>query len=258
MAKEIKSISIIGSGNIAHHFAIALSQKVKINGVFGRNEVETHKLAEKVKANGTTDLSRLKPADLILICVNDDEINGVINQLDSEQVVAYTAGAVELKSIDRKNNVGIFYPLQTFSKEREIDLWEVPFLIEATDNFLAHDLFDLAWKLSRKVEFANSTQRKHLHLAAVFVNNFSNHLASLAQNHLDKNELSFDLLKPLILETAKKLQSQKPQDAQTGPAIRNDKKTIASHLSLLDEETKMFYQILTDSIQKQANKDGKL
>lgn len=254
MQKSIQSISIIGSGNVAFHLGKAFAGHVRVNSVYSRNKSTGIELSEELHAYHAEEISDLIASDLFLICVNDDEIESVLHQISEQQEVAYTSGAVGLKELPSRQNIGVIYPLQTFSKSRDVDLFQVPFFIEANNEFFAQSLFDLAWFVSRKVVFANSTDRKNLHLAGVMVNNFVNHLDFLAERFLKNNSMEFTYLKPLILETAMKLQTVSPMEAQTGPALRGDQNTIERHLSMLDTETKVIYQMLTDSIQKHHSK----
>lgn len=254
MAKAIDSISIIGSGNVAFHLGRAFRGQITINTVYSRNAKSGQELANELSAKFTSKIADIPLSDLALICVNDDEIGNVIDQLSIEQSVAYTSGSVGLNQLPQRDDLGVFYPLQTFSKNRETNIFEVPFFIEATNEVFAQDLFDLAWMLSRKVSFANSTDRKNLHVAAVMVNNFVNHLNLLAKDFTESKNLNWDHLKPLIKETAAKLQDINPSDSQTGPAIRGDESTISSHLDLLGGNTKEIYKLLSESIQKQHSK----
>lgn len=254
MAKAIDSISIIGSGNVAFHLGRAFRGQITINTVYSRNTKSGQELANELSAKFTSNIADIPLPDLALICVNDDEIGNVIDQLSIEQSVAYTSGSVGLNQLAQRDYLGVFYPLQTFSENRETNIFEVPFFIEATNEVFAQELFDLAWTLSRKVSFANSTDRKNLHVAAVMVNNFVNHLNLLAKDFAESKNLNWDHLKPLIKETAAKLQDINPSDSQTGPAIRGDESTISSHLDLLEGNTKEIYKLLSESIQKQHNK----
>jgi predicted short-subunit dehydrogenase-like oxidoreductase (DUF2520 family) len=248
MSHDIKSLSIIGSGNVAYHLGKAFSGLVKINAVYSRNKVTAQELADELFVFHAEKLEDLIPADIFLLCTSDDEIAHVLQEIPNNQAVVYTSGSVALNELSKKENLGVLYPLQTFSKKRAIDLLEVPFFIEGTNEQFSQAVFDLACLLSRKVIFANSTDRKNLHLAAVMVNNFSNHIAYLSEEYLKEKSLEWDFLKPLILETAKKLQQENPYDAQTGPAMRGDQTTIEKHLGMLNEETKNIYATLSESI----------
>lgn len=256
MATPIQSISVVGAGNVATHLSKGLqSSGVKINAVCSRNAALAEVLADELGAAAISEYSDIPDGDLVLLCVSDDAIATVLNEIPERYPVAYTSGSVELSRMPQRENLGVFYPLQTFSKTKEVNLFEVPFLIEATDAGFAQSLFDLAWKLSRKVQFASSADRKHLHLGAVLVNNFTNHLALLAKKHLDQHGLDWQLLKPLMEETIDKLKTTDPYDAQTGPARRNDQHTISEHISMLEGLPKEIYDVISRSIQQTYNAD---
>lgn len=246
--KGINSISIIGTGNVAFHLGNAFfDQGIQIDFVVGRNLTDAEVLASRWKATAINTYSEIN-SDLILLCVSDDAINVVIDSLDPTIPVAYTSGAVDLTNLNRRENIGVFYPLQTFSKNKSIDLFEVPFLIESKGVILSQQLFDLAWKLSKKVIFANSEERKKIHVAAVWVNNFTNHMVYQAKNYLDQHSLDWELLRPLLAETMDKIKTMDPFDAQTGPARRNDIHTIETHLAMLNEKQQALYKAISKSI----------
>lgn len=246
--KGIKSVSIVGTGNVADHLGSALlNQGIKIINVYGRNEIEAKRLAEKWNCTIATQLDTLN-GDLLLVCVSDDAIDSIISALPNDSFIAFTSGTIDLNSLSRKTNVGVFYPLQTFTKDRELNFFEIPFLIESDSADFSQRLFDLAWKLSRKVLFADSAARKQYHLAAVWVNNFTNHMVYQAKKQLDKNNLNWELLNPLLNETVTKLAKMDPFTAQTGPARRGDLNTISSHEKLIDGIQKEMYQLISKSI----------
>ncbi len=246
-------ISLIGTGNVAFHLCkVFTEQNVEVE-IYGRNKVNVKKFESDFNIKNITDLKEIDPQSLAVLCVNDDQIQILLNQIDSKISVAYTSGTVSLDSLPKRENIGIFYPLQTFSKSRKIDFFQVPILIEANNEFFAQKLFDFAWKMSSKVEFADSEKRKKVHLAAVFVNNFTNHLFYLAKNQVDKAGIDWNLLNPLIKETVVKIQDLSPFDAQTGPAKRGDFSTIESQINLLesnilDENSLEIYKLMTKSI----------
>lgn len=252
---EIKTISIIGSGNVATHLSRALVGTCKILSIHSRNHETGFALAEEHFTFFAETLDDLIPADLFLICVNDDAIPDLILQLPKEQNVAYTSGAVGLSDLPSRSNLGVIYPLQSFSKDQEVDIYKVPFFIEARNNDFAQDLFDLAWKLSRTVVFASSEDRKNLHVAAVMVNNFVNHLYALADDFLKDKKMEFKYLLPLIEETTQKIIRHTAEENQTGPARRGDIKTIDKHLSLTEGEVKSVYQLLSESILNRYKND---
>ena len=254
----ISSVSIVGTGNVASHLAKAISGSgIRIEGVFGRNAFEASELAEACESYSVNEIRELK-GDLILICVSDFSVVEIINSIPDSIKVAYTSGSIGLSDLRGRKNTGVFYPLQTFTKEKSVNMFEVPFLIEADSEYFAQELFDIAWKLSHHVVFANSEQRKKYHLAAVWMNNFTNHMAYQAKRILDQNELDYQLLLPLLEETANKLKTMDPFDAQTGPARRNDLRILDEHKALLNGLTKEMYDIISKSIIQTYLKDDQL
>ncbi|MBI1838567.1 MAG: DUF2520 domain-containing protein [Flavobacteriia bacterium] len=247
---KIESIFIIGAGNVGVHLANAFKDKINIKGIYSKNGINAKDVANKLNIPYYESILQLPTCDLVLICSSDDSIEELINQIPNFFSIAYTSGSVSLDSLPKKPNLGVFYPLQTFSKNKEIKLEKVPFFIEANNENLAQNLFDLAWLLSNEVNFADSFQRQKLHIAAVFINNFTNHLAYLAKEFLNKNDLDWKFMLPLLNETIQKVNEVNPYDAQTGPARRNDQKIIDKHLELLGENYKEIYTSITKSIQK--------
>jgi len=244
------SVVILGAGNVAHHLykAFFSSEKVTVKQWYNRNIKTIEPFKNEV--NITDDLSQLTEADIYIIAVSDDAIAGLSKKLPFEKrLVVHTSGSMSPYDIDKKNRRGVFYPLQTFSKSAEVDFSTVPICLETlvrTDYPLLQKLGKAISKNSRRV---NSDQRAALHLAAVFVNNFTNQLYRIAHEITESQGAEFDMLKPLILETAAKVQELSPYKAQTGPAKRNDKKTIKKHLkSLENEHHKDIYKLLTTSI----------
>lgn len=258
MAKSIQSVSVVGAGNVATHLAQELQDNgIQISCVYSRNQESARTLSNLLRCDAISSLDHIPEKDLVLVCVSDDAISSVLKQIPSVYSVAYTSGSVEINRLPERKDLGVFYPLQTFSKQKKVNIFEVPFLIEATNTEFSQSLFDLAWKLSRKVQFATSKERKHLHLGAVLVNNFTNHMAFLAKDHLDKHHLDFELLKPLMLETFEKLKTKSPFEAQTGPARRNDEHTIREHISMLEGLPKEIYEVISRNIQQTYNSGEK-
>lgn len=246
--KGITSISIIGTGNVAFHLGNAFFEKgIQIDFVYSRTKSKAIELASNWKSTATDALTDLN-SDLILICISDDAIPEIIAQLPNNISVAYTSGAIGIHEINRPTNIGVFYPLQSFSKNKAVEIFEVPLLIEADSIELAQKLFDLAWTISRKVSFVNSAERKKYHLAAVWVNNFTNHMVYQAKSYLVKENLDFNILLPLLAETADKLKTLDPYAAQTGPAKRNDQHTIHLHEDMLNGISKELYSLISKSI----------
>lgn len=253
--KEIKNISFIGSGNVASHLAIALFRNnFSIKQVFSKSFKNANSLAKKVNAQPIESMSQLSNnADLYIIAVPDDAIENIINQFPfKDKLVVHTSGSVNLESFSKKQfqHFGIFYPLQTFSKKIAVDFKHIPFCLEANTSANLKVIEKITKQLSDKVYHVNSEQRKLLHLAAVFACNFSNNMYQIAFDICQQNQLNFDILKPLIVETANKIVNQTPLEAQTGPAKRNDVKTIEKHLALLDNQKKYqeIYRLVTENI----------
>lgn len=243
-------VVILGAGNVAAHLYENLSKSndIDIIQLYNRNL----KSLESFIGDKTDDISKLKSADLYILAVKDDAISSVSRQLPFKgKLVVHTSGSLPLNDIDPKNKRGVFYPLQSLSKDNNIPFTNVPLCIEAENKNDIDLLEKVANTISNLVFHINSIQRSSLHLAAVFINNFANHLYHIGNEICIENNVPFDLLIPLIDETSKKLDGLSPKEAQTGPAKRNDQETIKRHLSQLDKNThKEIYKLLTESIQK--------
>ena len=244
-------IVIIGSGNVAHHLiqAFAKSKKVNVIQVFARQKESVTPLFDSNKI--ISNFNDLAVADLYIIAVSDDSIASVSSKLPfKNRLVVHTSGTVSIDSLDSKNRKGIFYPLQTFSKNKAVDFSTIPICLESENETDFELLTNVGDSISNSVFEINSQQRKALHVSAVFINNFVNHLYLIGQDICIENNVPFEILKPLLLETANKIMSLSPKEAQTGPAKRNDTKTIEAHLDFLSNENhKTIYKILTQSIQ---------
>lgn len=250
------SVSILGAGNVATHLfkAFSKAENVVINQWFNRNleTIEYYKNQVEI----TNDLSKLKEADIYILAVRDDAIKKVSNKLPfTKRFIVHTSGGMTMHEMDKKNTRGVFYPLQTFSKEADVNFSDVPICVEAENKLNYKLLKDLATALDSKSHKVNSKQRSSLHLAAVFVNNFTNQLYRIAHEITESEGVEFDILKPLIKESANKINELSPYRAQTGPALRNDQKTIKKHLELLEnEQHKDIYKLLTKAIQQTHGK----
>jgi predicted short-subunit dehydrogenase-like oxidoreductase (DUF2520 family) len=253
-------ITIIGAGNLATQLSFALnSNGYHIQSVLSKSGISAEILAKQLSCSVLKDFQEIPTKNLVFVCVNDSEIQQVISKLSHVEKLVFTAGNVSIDSIVTESKIGIFYPLQTFSKTKSVNFQEIPILLESHDESLRDLLFQLANKLSRRVEFIASKARKEVHLAAVFVNNFTNHLCFQANQHLEKHQLDWDLLKPLLYETIDKLNFQSPFDAQTGPARRQDVSTISDQYNRLSGNSRLIYEILTASIQQTySDHDDKL
>lgn len=244
-------VTVIGSGNVAQHLiqAFQKSNEIELSQVFSR-EIETiSHLLDRSKI--TNDWQALSESDIYVIAVSDAAIAEVSSKLPfKNRFVVHTSGSVPLEELDSKNRRGVFYPLQTFTKNKEVDFSIIPTCLESEFDDDYTILEDLAEAIKSKHYLISSSQRKSLHVAAVFVNNFTNHMYQIGKDICGEHQLPFEILKPLIAETANKVQSLSPLDAQTGPAKRHDQNTIDAHLALLtDTNQKEIYKILTQSIQ---------
>lgn len=249
-------VSIIGSGNVARHLihAFQSNSEIELVQVFARNKKSLTHLLDSNSV--TSDYTQLQAADVYIIAVSDDAIAEISSQLPFEnQLVVHTSGTVPLTTLESKNRRGVFYPLQTFSKDKAVNFKTIPICLEAENEKDLQTLNQIASTISDAVYQINSEQRKALHVAAVFVNNFVNHLYQMGSEICDNNNVPFDVLKPLIQETANKIVSLSPKEAQTGPAKRNDLTTIEAHQQFLtDENLSTIYTLLTQSIQNNGKK----
>ena len=246
------NVVILGAGNVATHLfnAFQKTENIKVVQVYNRSK---KKLAYfESKTSTTTSISKIMDADVYLISVSDDSINSLSKKLQfNNKLVAHTSGSIAMNQISIHNSPSVFYPLQTFTSGKEVDFKTIPLCIEATKKTDLLLLENLAKSISDNIYHINSKQRKALHIAAVFVNNFVNHLYQKGEEICKENNVSFDILKPLILETARKVSELSPKNSQTGPAKRNDNKVIEQHISDLNTTTQQeIYTLLTKSIQQ--------
>lgn len=241
---------------MAWHLAHALdAAHHTIAQVYSRNSRKAADLAHPFNAEAVNRIEHLSDeVDVILICVSDDAIDAVAQQLKNRNcLIAHTSGAIAMGVLQETSPFyGVFYPLQSLSQGKKVDFFSVPILTEGNNKAAEMQLDALGKTISNTVKNITSEQRKHLHLAAVFANNFTNALYAEAAEILSHHNLSFDLLRPLISETAQKVQKLPPQEAQTGPAKRHDELTINKHLELLNgqPEKEKVYRLLTEIIQK--------
>lgn len=249
------SVTLVGSGNVAHHLANALSNAPNV--VLDRWVVRTpSSVLIDINTKFSEKFDEPSSSQIIILAISDDAIadySASLNQSDA--LLVHTSGSVNLHHMDKKHRRGVFYPLQTFSKNKPLEFSSIPICIEALQKEDLNLLTALADALRCKSRVISSEQRLALHLAAVFVNNFSNQMYRIAHEITDGARLDFDLLKPLILETAMKVQDLSPYQAQTGPALRKDQKTIKRHLKQLEKENhRLIYELITKSIQQTHGK----
>ena len=253
-------VVLIGSGSVATHLGIALKEKgVKISQVYSRNIKNAEKLAEKLNTSFITDISDIyKEADIYFYALTDNAFKSLLRKIEMPKgIQVHTAGCIPISEFEGFTlKFGVFYPLQTFSINKPVDFSQIPICIEASDLDVQQKLLEIANLLSNKTYIINSEQRKKLHLAAVFACNFTNYMYDIASKILDDSGFQFEIIQPLIAETAEKIKTMIPYDAQTGPALRMDEKTIEKHISMLDKkpDLKKIYKLLTKSIYNRHKK----
>ncbi|WP_454800743.1 Rossmann-like and DUF2520 domain-containing protein [Mucilaginibacter phyllosphaerae] len=253
-------ITIIGSGNVATHLAAAFKNAGhRIVQVYSRNMQNAALLAYHVGAEAINTHQNISPdTDLFILAIKDDAITSFVPYLSLyNKLIAHTSGAVNIQELlNATLNAGVFYPLQTFSRTKEVNFREVPMCIEGADEAITKFLEALARDISNNVYRVNSAQRKVLHLAAVFACNFTNHLYAISGQLLSGSGMGFDMLRPLIAETADKIKEHLPGNVQTGPAVRNDEQTMNTHLQMLQQQPRLqqIYTLLSQDIIKNHNK----
>lgn len=248
-------VSILGGGNVAFHLIKQLLQlkDVELVQVYSRSVATVNQFKSDVKI--TSEISTLEKADVYIIAVTDNAISAISESIPhTNSLVVHTSGSVDMNLLSSKNRRGVFYPLQTFSKQKEVDFSTIPICIESADEKDYQVLHNLASRLSKSVYQISSQQRQYLHVSAVFVCNFVNHMYTLGHSICKEHNIPFEILHPLIFETAEKIKLLEPKDAQTGPAIRHDSITINNHLNLISTAYKDIYKQLTESIIKHNEK----
>ena len=248
------NVVILGTGNVAKHLfdAFSFSEKVQVIQVYGRNLKSLQYFGDKVRT--TSDLNSIVDADICLLAISDSSIAEIAEQLSLKSgklgILAHTSGGVPLKDLPKDARRGVFYPLQTFTKGKDVDFRDIPICIESESRSDLEVLQQLAASISEYTFVLSSQQREALHVAAVFVNNFSNHMYLKAQQICEQNEVPFEVLHPLLKETSNKAIEISPFEAQTGPARRGDKITIGRHIDRLgNKRLKKIYALLSESIE---------
>ncbi|MDD4515121.1 Rossmann-like and DUF2520 domain-containing protein [Massilibacteroides sp.] len=249
------NIVFIGAGNLATLLAKEMSRYgLHISQVYSRTPESAFLLANRLNCSWTTSMNKIIPdADWYIFSVKDDALPELATQLKTNGGLwLHTAGSVPATIFEgRTDRYGVIYPLQTFSKKRNVDFSHIPFIIEANNEHDLDALNEVCKLLTGNVHFLDSEKRKQIHLAAVFACNFANHMWTLAWKLLEEKEIPPEILVPLIEETAAKIQELTPDQAQTGPAIRYDKTVINRHLDMLEsEDMKTIYRLLSQSIYK--------
>ncbi|MBO5893990.1 MAG: DUF2520 domain-containing protein [Alistipes sp.] len=253
-------VVVVGSGNVAEAVAIAVADTwaLELKQVVARNTQRAAAIAEMCRTDWCDDLSKCEEADFYIIAVSDRAVEEVASQLNCAEgaIVVHTAGSVEMEALGECAR-GVLYPFQTFTMGRKVDFSDVPLFVEGCSEEVTERIESLAQLLSRRVYRANSSRRREIHLAGVLACNFVNALYSMAADHIDSTEaLPFDVLRPLILETARKAsESSHPRLVQTGPAVRGDFAVAERHQGMLDDTThKEIYKLLTDYIWQTSKK----
>jgi len=259
----MEDIVILGAGNVATHLAKNLHAKgFRILQVYSRSESSAAQLAGKLKIPFTTNIKHInKEADIYIYALKDSALPDVIKEINLPNALhIHTAGSVSMRIFkDAGENYGVMYPLQTFSKNKEVDFSTIPVFIEGNNKNTIEKIQSIAKLLTANVYIVNSDQRKRIHLAAVFACNFSNFMYSIAEEILIDSNLPFDVLKPLIIETAEKVKTLSPTEAQTGPAVRFDDNIISKHMSLLNDKPqyKNLYREISMLIHDKAKQNAR-
>ncbi len=254
----MRKVIFIGAGNVSTSLASAFSNAGwSIVQVYSRTIDSAATLAKLYNSNAISNLSEIERfADLYIIAVPDSSISEIIDSIPSVNgVVVHTSGSTPLLVLStfKSKGIGVFYPFQTFSRSRIVDLSNVPIFVEAGSDDVLNFLTDIGKELSRNVSYLNSEKRLLLHLSGVFACNFTNHILALTYRVAYENGIDFKVLQPLVEETVVKAFTTNPKDVQTGPAIRNDIVTMEKHSAILgnlDEQLQRIYNELSLSIQK--------
>lgn len=248
------SVILTGTGNVATHLFKACynCDEIEVKQVFNHREDSLKYFADYTAT--TTSIEEVKDADFYLVAVSDNFTQSSCEKLKNKPgIVAHTSGS---QALPEQDNSGVFYPLQTFSKSKDVNFQEIPLCIEGRSAEAADQLLKLGQLLSQNARLLSGQQRQKLHLAAVFACNFSNHMMSLSEEICRENDIAFSLLQKLILETAQKAVQNAPAQVQTGPAIRGDRETLKAHEEALRDKPNELeiYKLLSQSIKNHGNK----
>lgn len=252
--------SLIGAGNLATQLGVAMvAQGCKVVDVWSRTEDSVQRLAQRLGCRATTALNDLSDdADVFIVSVRDDVLPELLPLLvrgRESKVFLHTAGSIDMNIFAPFcRHYGVFYPMQTFSKERSTRFEEIPCFVEWSDDETRAVVLSLARRVGGSVHPLSSDQRKHLHLAAVFACNFANHCYAIAEGLLREASVGFEVMLPLIDETARKVHELSPREAQTGPAVRNDRTVIDRQSVWLSDhpDWQNIYAVMSDSIHRLA------
>ncbi len=248
-------IVLIGAGNVATVLGkLFYKSGFPILQVVGRSKESAEKLAAELHTDAVYSLEHISPhADLYIIAIPDDAVYSIAEKLLLKgKVVVHTAGTLPLNTIHKiSDNIGVIWPLQSLKKQIK-EIPEIPFVIDGNNEYVLMLLNRLLSSISENVITLKDDERIKLHLSAVLVSNFTNHLYSLAQHYCEVHNLPYDILNPLIAETASRLNYYEAKDMQTGPSLRGDNNTVAAHLKLLEEDEKLsnIYTMFDKSIRE--------
>ncbi len=250
-------VTVLGVGNLASHLIdiCVASSSIHLQQIYNRTITKIEGYDEVTAI--TSDIHELEPADIYIIAVKDVVIDALAQQLQYvDGLVVHTSGATDLSPLEGLKRKGVFYPLQSFSKGKPVDFEKIPLCLEATNEADYTLLYRFANRISEQVYLLDAAQRKQLHIAAVFVNNFVNQLYVIGEQICEEHKIPFEILHPLILETAQKIGTNSPTSVQTGPAVRGDQKTIEIHKKSLSSEQAILYSLLSKCIQNTKKEYG--
>jgi len=256
----MRSVVILGAGNVAFHLTRALIQNtVNVRQIFNRTLSAAARVGEANKVNYTDKISELEKADLYIIATSDSSIEELSHYIPyDDTLVVHTSGSLGTKVLKGDYRKGVFYPFQTFTKKKEIMKYDdIPIFVEAENKEDENALYSLAKKISNEVHKVDHEKRLKIHMSGVWISNFVNHLYYIGGKICEDTGIPFDVLRPLIEETAIKVRDMEPYDAQTGPARRNDNIVIDKHLEILEDDSRLqqLYRLLTDSIKRTYHND---
>lgn len=254
-------VTLIGAGNLATQLGKSLKKAgVIISQVYSRTEDSARTLGELLEAEWLTDIKALRDeADIYIFSVKDSVLCELISEVcksRGDKLFLHTAGSMSMSCFEGKAlRYGVFYPMQTFSKSKDVDFERVPVFIEGNSIETEDVIRSLANKLSQRVIRLSSADRKYLHLAAVWACNFTNYCYTVASDILGEHGIPFDVMLPLINETTEKIQKISPKEAQTGPAVRGDRNVMSKQLELMNgkEDLQELYKMLSREINPQVD-----
>lgn len=250
-------VVFVGAGNLATRLSLEMRKSgMSIGQVYSHTSEHAKILADELGCGWTVIPEEIvEDADLYVFSLKDAVLQDVIARVKPNNGLwVHTAGSMPISVFEGLTaRYGVVYPLQTFSKSREVDFKKIPFFLEANSSEDETVLGEVARALSNDVRFLSSEKRKNLHLAAVFACNFTNHMYALAEKILEEQQIPGEVLLPLIDETAAKVHVMSPAQAQTGPAIRYDENVINKHMAMLkDPDMRNLYELISRSIHKEA------